>query len=394
MKNLSSQRHILFISEYFPPYKVKGGAEISTSLQCEALPDNYKKYVMVGKNNPNKWEYAGAEVFDGLILPDDDEYQSDFFYIKWFHLLFYGVMNMCKIFSAYIKTRPDLIQIEPSNFFSFPSVLISLILPVPTVVDVRNHVFSVKSLRKFNWLKLDIWYEWLSFFIGRSFILMAIKVNKNVKFVALSKYMKSELIKSGIDESVIEVIYNAGPKHKEPKRIRNNQIIFAGRLSTNKGVLVLLDAFKYLHDEVILVIYGEGELLSEVEKFVKLYPKRIIYKGKKPYSEVKESIKNAKGIVAPSIWEEPFGRFIQDSYAYSTPVVASKIGGIVEGINNYKNGILVKPNDSIALANGINNLFDKELHSRFTRNLKKENTKFSKNKINCERIELYNYLLN
>ncbi len=58
-------------------------------------------------------------------------------------------------------------------------------------------------------------------------------------------------------------------------------------------------------------------------------------------------------LVMPSVVEESFGRVIVEAQAVGVPVVATKVGGVVEIIEDGKDGILVEPKDSNALAEGI-----------------------------------------
>ena len=63
-------------------------------------------------------------------------------------------------------------------------------------------------------------------------------------------------------------------------------------------------------------------------------------------------------MVAPAIWNEPFGLTVIESLSLGTPVIGSGVGAIRENIVDGKGGALVSPNQSDELANKIEWLFN------------------------------------
>jgi glycosyltransferase involved in cell wall biosynthesis len=58
-------------------------------------------------------------------------------------------------------------------------------------------------------------------------------------------------------------------------------------------------------------------------------------------------------LVVPSIWEEPLGRVVHEAFAFGKPVLASRMGGIPEIVQDGVNGILVEASSSTALATAM-----------------------------------------
>jgi glycosyltransferase involved in cell wall biosynthesis len=69
-----------------------------------------------------------------------------------------------------------------------------------------------------------------------------------------------------------------------------------------------------------------------------------------PNAAVRAAMRRCLALVAPSVWPEPFGIVVAEALAAGRPVVASAIGGIPEIVRDGREGLLVTPSDSAALA--------------------------------------------
>lgn len=75
-----------------------------------------------------------------------------------------------------------------------------------------------------------------------------------------------------------------------------------------------------------LVICGTGELEAKLQKQTE-QDERIIFRGRLSLKEVNEQMANVDLTIVPSLWDEPFGRVIIESYNQGTPVLAFHVGG-------------------------------------------------------------------
>ncbi|WP_293340709.1 glycosyltransferase [Microcoleus sp. CAWBG58] len=138
-----------------------------------------------------------------------------------------------------------------------------------------------------------------------------------------------------------------------PKQLK---ILLAGRLLPSKGVLVLLEAMKILARENIAVkldILGEGELLSDCQAASKELQQsaQIEVLGTLPYGpKLFERLQQYHALVVPSISDEQ-PRIVYDAYSQAVPVLGSDTGGLRDCIENDKTGMLIAPNEPLALAN-------------------------------------------
>jgi glycosyltransferase involved in cell wall biosynthesis len=164
--------------------------------------------------------------------------------------------------------------------------------------------------------------------------------NKIDGFICVSKFVKEQLEIGGIEGDKMHVKYNFVATSIEPNFESGDYYIYAGRLAEEKGIHLLLETFK--NNSRKLIIVGDGPLKNIVESYA-AENKNIIYRGKLSLDKIYELIANAKALIFPSKWHEPFGRTIVEAFAHGTPVIASSLGGIKEIIQHEHNGFLFNP---------------------------------------------------
>jgi glycosyltransferase involved in cell wall biosynthesis len=120
--------------------------------------------------------------------------------------------------------------------------------------------------------------------------------------------------------------------------------LYVGRLSIEKGFDTLLAAWEGLDDSFKLKIVGDGPLAHKVKHASQINPS-IEWLGIKSSQEVCALMGNAVCLVFPSQWYETFGLVVVEALARGTPVIASRIGGIEEIVEDAKTGLLFTPGD-------------------------------------------------
>jgi glycosyltransferase involved in cell wall biosynthesis len=170
------------------------------------------------------------------------------------------------------------------------------------------------------------------------------------------------------------------------------QVLFAGRLSKEKGVKTLIEICKKLPHDIHLIIIGDG---PEVENIKKLESSQnnIHYLGSKNHQQTISLIKGSDVLVQPS-FSEGISTTILESMACKTVIVASNVGGNLELIQDQESGILVEPtNPEIFCEKIIELISDKLLRNKLS-TLSYENVKkYDWNIIGKQYLELYNSLL-
>ena len=145
---------------------------------------------------------------------------------------------------------------------------------------------------------------------------------------------------------------------KKSTRLYENQIIFAGRLSKEKGVEILLETGAHLPDNYHLLIAGSGPLEEKVKKLA-AKKSNIHYLGYQQKQDVLSFIHSSDLLLQPSL-EEGISSTILEAMGCGTCILASNIEGISEVVQNGKTGVLVEPNNSNALLNEIQDLLQKK----------------------------------
>lgn len=141
-------------------------------------------------------------------------------------------------------------------------------------------------------------------------------------------------------------------------------VLFVGRLASNKGLPTLLDAFAPLArsqpDATLVIVGTDGGRRGEVEARVGALglTARVRLLGHvDEESLLADAYRDARMTVLPSEYEA-FGLVLLESLAQGTPVVASRVGGIPEFVEEGRAGLLARPGDAPAFAEAIRKLWE------------------------------------
>lgn len=138
-------------------------------------------------------------------------------------------------------------------------------------------------------------------------------------------------------------------------------VVFAGKLTSYKGVKYLIRAAKKIHGEVLILGDGpERKNLQQIVKDERIKNVRFIGHLGKDTNFLVKFYSRAQVFVAPSVWDEPLGLVILESMACETPVVVTRKGGIPLAVKDGKNGFFIKPRNSNDIAQKVNFLLDNE----------------------------------
>jgi glycosyltransferase involved in cell wall biosynthesis len=175
------------------------------------------------------------------------------------------------------------------------------------------------------------------------------KVNR---YIALTEFARSKFIEGGIHPELIAVKPNFIYPDPVPGDGAGDYALFVGRLSFEKGVNILLNAWNLLDIPIKLKIIGEEDpnriILKNASK-----NEQIQFIGKKTSREVLDEIGNAKCVILPSLIFEGFPRVIIESFSKGTPVIVSDLTSLSELVTNGFNGLLFKTGNSTDLADKV-----------------------------------------
>ncbi len=177
------------------------------------------------------------------------------------------------------------------------------------------------------------------------------------RFIALGNFARGKFIEGGLPAEKIQIRPNflrdvpdyAGKNREE-------FALFIGRLSAEKGIKTLLEAWKGF-SEIPLVLVGDGPMRGWAEGFIrneKLL--NVTLAGRLDQAGVFDHLYRAEMLIVPSEWYETFGRVVIEAFAAGTPVIASRIGALQDLVMHEETGLLFQPGDSRELAARVRQL--------------------------------------
>ncbi len=129
-------------------------------------------------------------------------------------------------------------------------------------------------------------------------------------------------------------------------------ILYVGDLNLNKGVGVLLDAYRRLGGGVPpLVLIGRrcADMPADL-------PANVTVRESWPHAAVMQAWSRCLFGIAPSVWPEACGTIVMEANAVGRPMIASRIGGLADLVTDGGTGILVPPGDAESLARAMSTL--------------------------------------
>jgi len=271
------------------------------------------------------------------------------------------------------------------------------------VVHLHNFPQAVPIIRAFNphiKIVLEMHCEWLTQ-LNRKMIESQLK--KTDLIVGVSDYITDKIRRSfpklayrcktllnGVDIDFFANEY----RYRDSGKKNGKQLLFVGRVSPEKGIHVLLDAFQIVfkhYPRVHLTIVGEQESLpltfliglSEdvltrklahfqdmnymsyiTSKLSSDLARHVTFTGSIPHRLLTDYYRTADVVVLPSVCNEPCALPLFEAMAASVPVVASRGGGTPEVIVDGKTGLLVERGDASALAEAVQSLISNESLSK------------------------------
>ncbi|HEX6891393.1 MAG TPA: glycosyltransferase [Chryseolinea sp.] len=340
----------------------------------------------------NKYQYAGGEdkVFEseGELLSQHNHQVERIVFdnssiTTGVDKLLSGIMGVYNFRSANVVSKkmkefkPDIFHVHnfvplasPSIFYAAKRNNVPVVLTLhnyrlicPSATLYHNHGIyekSIKSIFPFDAVIKGVYRNSVLQTAGIAVMttlhnLIGTWKNKVDKFITLTAFARSKFLDSRVKASAHQFMLK--PNFIEDPgngtEVREDFFLYVGRLSEEKGIRVLLNAFR--KTDLKLIIIGDGPLQSEVESVVN-ERRNILYLGFQPKSAIMDHLKRTKSLIVPSTWYEGFPLTILEALATGTPVIGSRLGGIAEIVTDKINGILFEAGDENSLIHALNEL--------------------------------------
>jgi len=178
------------------------------------------------------------------------------------------------------------------------------------------------------------------------------------RFVVASEFTKEKYVESGFPQEKISIKPHFVDIPQEPQDQREGYMLFAGRLSEEKGLNVLLAACRLLKDVPIRIL-GSGPLEHDIRETISLNGlDQVEMSGFLENDDFKRVFRSARFLVLPSVCYENFPRVVAEGFAAGLPIVASRLGSMQELVRDGETGFLFNPRDPNDLALKVREMVD------------------------------------
>jgi glycosyltransferase involved in cell wall biosynthesis len=178
------------------------------------------------------------------------------------------------------------------------------------------------------------------------------------RYLVLNNFFGEQLTARGIARSKQRVLPNFVEIPDTGHTAKKPYVLFLGRLSPEKGIHTLLEAWSEL-DGITLKIAGAGELEPLVkEQAAGRLKNRIEFLGYVEAEEKTRLLREAMATVTPSTWYENCPISVLESLAAGTPALVTSMGGLPDLVRHGKDGFVFPPENSTALNKAVTQLRD------------------------------------
>lgn len=382
---------ILFINNLYPPVML-GGYEMRCKETAEELiRRGHNSFILT-----SRWMHENVPVEENVYrvlyynplnepsfkkdVPDFWRLQRRYYQFKWAFLTRrnYRITN-----ELLTSLKPEVAFIWNMDNMGIKPILAAQDQGIPVVyslgaywlLNLKKEICNDTSLIK---------RKYRSAILGlRSFDQL------DLRHVLTNSYtLKLQYVENGFAEENIHVIPRGIPSdliisHNELHNVSQShrekvKLLFVGRIVPEKAPDVAIRTLGILVKEkvvlnIVLDIVGAGpeEYISELKELVTVLQLKdhVQFLGMLEHQRVIELYGEYDALIFPSRWVEPFSVTILEAMARGLSVVATNTGGTVEAISEGSNGLLVPPDNPVAMAEAVKKLLsDKEMTQEIRRN--------------------------
>ncbi len=170
-------------------------------------------------------------------------------------------------------------------------------------------------------------------------------------FVCPSRFLAEKMAAAGVYPERLRVLRHFVETDGVPVKERaGGPVLFAGRLSHEKGVDTLIEAVGRLPGAELHVA-GDGPDLPRLESLAgRVADGRVRFHGRVPKERLRVLFRESSVVAVPSRWYENQPLIVLEAFASGLPVVGTRLGGIPELVSPGVDGDLAPPDDADALA--------------------------------------------
>lgn len=244
--------------------------------------------------------------------------------------------------------KPDLVHVHVMTRHAVAARIIQLRHHIPYVITEHWSRYFRHDFRNF----LHVWLTRKTARKARRII----PVSRNLEEAMLDCGIKG--LYTVVPNVVDDFFFHTSPPRSSIKRILH-VCCFDEAAKNNFGLLRSVKKLLAERDDFLLVMAGDGKDRQATQAYARrlgLPEDKVVFAGKIQPAQVKEELEKSSFMVLFSNYETQ-SVVICESLASGKPVVASRVGGIPEIVDE-SNGILVEPGDEDALCHALNRMLD------------------------------------
>jgi glycosyltransferase involved in cell wall biosynthesis len=296
----------------------------------------------------------------------------------------YSLPAKSQVAAAIVQYRPDIVHVH--NFFPLlsPSIYDAcLAARVPVVQTLHNYRLGCVKAMLFRdnqicELCLDQDNPWFGVKYGcyrdsklQSAVVAAMLtthrwrrtwLEKVDAYITLTDFQRQKMVQAGLPSAKIHVkpnfVYPIVPAERaalDPAiaaAVVSPFVLFVGRLSIEKGLPIVIEAYRQNPTLPRLIIVGDGPERSVLEQQVMTagLAASVQFLGYQPKAVIQQLMQQAMALIFPSIWYEGFPLTIAEALSCGLPPIVSRLGSMAEIIQDNENGLHFAPGDPADLA--------------------------------------------
>jgi glycosyltransferase involved in cell wall biosynthesis len=297
----------------------------------------------------------------------------------------YSVPAKSQVAAAIARYRPDIVHVH--NFFPLlsPSIYDAcLAARVPVVQTLHNYRLGCVKAMLFRDNQicercLDQANPWFGVKYGcyrdskvQSAVVAAMLtthrwrrtwLEKVDAYITLTDFQRQKMVQAGLPSTKIHVKPNFvhpivpadDPAPRDPAivaAVASPFVLFVGRLSIEKGLPIVIEAYQQNPTLPRLIIVGDGPERSVLEQQVMTagLAASVQFLGYQPKAVIHQLMQQAMALIFPSIWYEGFPLTIAEALSCGLPPLVSRLGSMIEIIQHNGNGLHFEPGDAADLA--------------------------------------------
>lgn len=364
---------ILVVSNLYPPHYV-GGYELRCRDITEALlARGHEVQVLTSDHTLNGVEDEARDYTVERTLRIHGFFGHPWLGIRKLEAL--ELHNNAALLSAIERFKPDLVHVWNLGGISKSLALTLQRLNIPTVFDVSDHWIAQS-------LKGDVWLDWwnrpqsgtgakfarsLATSLGKRARLHHFAPTnplRHLRFARIyfcSKRLRQIAVDASYEVAHGEVIHcpvNTDRYRGEVKPTSQpvKKLLYAGRLSEDKGILTALQAMRALkaRSDAELHVYGKGEPAYEamLKDYANTHALPVSFRSATP-AQMPDVYRQHDALLFTSEWEEPFALTPLEAMASGLPVIGTITGGSAELLRHGENALTYTAGDGQDLANQV-----------------------------------------